>query len=149
MSDPNAANSRDTLDPVHVDPAADNPSLWTDRLVLFLRVMAGVSMLKGLFHWSEVIGLFATPETGFEAHSLPWQTATVFFAVIDLIAAVGLWLVAPWGAVVWLISIVSMAAVEILFPLVYGGRMPVVIAGIILLGFYLCLALLAARERPP
>ena len=47
---------------------------------------------------------------------MPWQTATVFFAVIDLVAAVGLWLAAAWGAVVWLTACVSMAAVEVFFP---------------------------------
>ena len=54
---------------------------------------------------------------------MPWQTATVFFAVIDLVAAVGLWLAAAWGAVVWLTACVSMAAVEVFFPQVYGGRL--------------------------
>ena len=58
---------------------------------------------------------------------LPWQTATVFFAVIDLVAAVGLWLAAAWGAVVWLTACVSMAAVEVIFPQVYGGRIAVVV----------------------
>ena len=53
---------------------------------------------------------------------MPWQTATVFFAVIDLVAAVGLWLAAAWGAVVWLTAAVSMAAVELFFPQVYRRR---------------------------
>ena len=57
---------------------------------------------------------------------LRYQAATVFFAVIDLVAAVGLWLAAPWGAVVWLTSVISMAAVEALFPQIYGGRLWVV-----------------------
>ena len=47
-------------------------------------------------------------------------------AVIDLVAAVGLWLAAPWGAVVWLTSVISMVAVEVLFPQIYGGRIWVV-----------------------
>jgi hypothetical protein len=72
----------------------------------------------------------------------------VFFAVIDLVAAVGLWLAAPWGAVVWLTSIISMAAVEILFPQIYGGNMWVVAIETVLLGVYLWLALMAAREQP-
>jgi hypothetical protein len=74
--------------------------------------------------------------------------ATVFFAVIDLVAAVGLWLAAPWGAVVWLTSVISMAAVELLFPQIYGGNMWVIVAEVLLLGTYLWLALMAAREQP-
>src|SRR5215831_10314710 len=80
---------------------------WTERLVLFLRIMAIASMFKGLYHWGAVCG-FIGEEGGFEAHIQSWQATTVFFAVIDLVAAVGLWLVAPWGAVVWLTSTVTM-----------------------------------------
>ena len=67
---------------------------------------------------------------------------------IDLVAAVGLWLAAPWGAVVWLTSVISMAAVELLFPQIYGGNIWVIVADVLLLGAYLWLALMAAREQP-
>ncbi len=80
---------------------------------------------------------------------MPYQSATVFFAVIDLVAAVGLWLAAPWGAVVWLTSVISMAAVEALFPQIYGGRLWVIIVELGLLAVYLTLALLSAREHTP
>jgi hypothetical protein len=50
--------------------------------------------------------------------------------------------------VVWLTSIISMAAVEILFPQIYGGSMWVVAIEAVLLGAYLWLALMAAREQP-
>ena len=33
-----------------------------------------------------------------------FQATTIFFAVIDLVAAIGLWLTAAWGGVVWLIA---------------------------------------------
>ncbi len=80
---------------------------------------------------------------------MPYQSATVFFAVIDLVAAVGLWLAAPWGAVVWLTSVISMAAVEALFPQIYGGRLWVIVVELVLLGGYLLLALVSAREHTP
>ena len=60
-----------------------------------------------------------------------------------------LWLAAPWGAVVWLTSVISMAAVETLFPQIYGGRLWVIVAELTLLGCYLWLALLSAREHAP
>ena len=72
-------------------------------------------------------GIGAAADGGFEAHTVAWRTATVFFAVIDLVAAVGLWLAAPWGAVVWLTSVVSMAVVEVFFPQVYGGSIYIVL----------------------
>ncbi len=88
------------------------------------------------------------PDGGFETHTIAWQSATVFFAVLDLVAAVGLWLAAAWGAVVWLTSVVSMAAVEVFFPKVYGGSIFIVVIEMALLGVYLGLAIVSARERP-
>jgi uncharacterized membrane protein (DUF2068 family) len=116
--------------------------------VLFLRLMAAVSMIKGLYHWAQVCGVGAGADGGFEGHTVAWQAATVFFAVLDLVAAVGLWLAAAWGAVVWLTSVVSMAAVELIFPSIYGGSLIVVGIEMALLVIYLALALVAARERP-
>jgi hypothetical protein len=120
---------------------------WTERLVLFLRVMAIGSMLKGLYHWAAVCG-FVGEAGGFEAHAQSWQATTVFFSVIDLVAAVGLWLMAPWGAVVWLTSTVTMIMIELFFDQVYGTNLLIVGAGVLAILGYLVLSLLAARERP-
>ncbi len=66
--------------------------------------------------------------------------------MIDLVAAVGLWLAAPWGAVVWLTSVISWVAVEMIFPQVYGGSMWTVGIEAVFLAIYLWLAL-QARAR--
>lgn len=148
MSDPIATDPQRTLAPVQADQPEAMEGRWTKRLVLFLRVMAGLSLLKGLYHWGVVCGLIGAADGGFEVQPLPLQTATVFFAVIDLVAAVGLWLAAAWGAVVWLTAAVSMAAVEVFFPQVYGGRLSVVMIEGLLLFIYLFLAIQSAREHP-
>jgi hypothetical protein len=119
---------------------------WSDRLVLFLRVMAIASIAKGLYHWAAVCG-FIGEEGGFEAHPQAWQATTVFFSVIDLVAAVGLWLVAPWGAVVWLTSTVTMIMIQLFFAQVYGTEIFVVGVGLLAILGYLVLSLLAAREN--
>jgi uncharacterized membrane protein (DUF2068 family) len=119
---------------------------WNERLVLFLRVMALGSILKGLYHWAAVCG-FIGREGGFEAHTQAWQATTMFFSVIDLVAAVGLWLAAPWGAVVWLTSTVTMVMIQLFFDQVYGTEIPVVGAGLLAILGYLVLSLLAAREN--
>jgi hypothetical protein len=138
----------DLLEPVHIGKAPNARGTWAEYLVLFLRIMAAVSLAKGLYHWAQVCGIGAPADGGFESHSVAWQTATVFFAVIDLVAAVGLWLAAAWGAVVWLTAVVSMAVVEIFFPQVFGGSLLVVLVEATLLGAYLWLAIFAAREQP-
>jgi len=139
---------RQTLDPVHTGEDEAEGQKWAYWLVVFLRVMAAVSLLKGLYHWAVVCGINAPLPSGFDSYPTPYQVATVFFAVIDLVAGVGLWLAAPWGAVVWLTSVIFMAPVESLFQRIYCGHLWVILLGLVLLGMYLVLALMAAREQP-
>jgi uncharacterized membrane protein (DUF2068 family) len=110
--------------------------------------MAGVSMFKGLYHWAAVCGFIGGQDGGFLGHASQWQTATIFFAVIDLVAAVGLWLAAPWGAVVWLTAAVSMAIIDMFFQQVYGPQLAVVVLEGLAIATYLFLAIQAAREQP-
>ena len=137
-----------TLEPVQADEGQVDGKRWSYRLVLFLRAMAGLSLVKGLYHWAIICGVGAPLPSGFDSYPTPYQVATVFFAIIDPVAGVGLWLAAPWGAVVWLTSVISMAAVEMLFPQIYGGNVWVSAMEILLLAAYLALALMAAREQP-
>jgi hypothetical protein len=124
-------------------------NVWTRRLVLFLRFMAVVAVIKGLYHWAQVTGFIGGEEDAFENQPMAWQTATIYFAVIELVAAVGLWLATPWGAVVWLTTVVSMAVIELMFPGIYGGSLAIVGLEAVMLAAYLALAFMAARERPP
>jgi hypothetical protein len=124
-------------------------NVWTRRLVFFLRIMAVVSVIQGLYHWAQVTGFVGGEEDAFENQPMAWQTATAYFAVIELVAAVGLWLATPWGAVVWLTTVVSMAVIELMFPGIYGGSLMVVSVEALMLAAYLALAWMAARERPP
>lgn len=136
------------MEPLRAIVAAEQgrPAFWTERLILYVRVMAVLALIKGLYHWAKVCGIWSD-EGGFEGETLSWRAATVFFAVIDLVAAVGLWLAAAWGGVVWLTAAISMAAVEVFFPQVFGGRFVLIAAEAAAVGGYLALAVLAARER--
>ena len=153
MSDTSARDqSRDTamsLAGISSDRIEPDENVWTRRLVFFLRIMAVVSISKGLYHWAQVTGFVGGEEEAFENQSMAWQTATVYFAVIELVAAVGLWLATPWGAVVWLTTVVSMAVIELMFPGIYGGSLTIVGLEMLMLAAYLALAWMAARERPP
>jgi hypothetical protein len=148
MSEPTFSDDLRNLDPVHEHAAEPAIGRWTWRLVFFLRVMAGVSMLKGLYHWSRVCGIGVGEGDLFAYQPIAWQVATVFFAVIDLVAAVGLWLAAAWGAVIWLMSVASMLAVEIFFPQVFGVGLLTGVTEGALLAIYLLLALKSAQEHP-
>lgn len=131
------------------DDTESGAQVWTGRLVIFLRAMAVLSMAMGLYNWAQITGFIGGGDGAFEAQTTQWQSATVYFAVIQLVAAVGLWLATPWGAVVWLTMIVSMAVIELMFPAIYGGHIFTVLFALVMLALYLALAWMAARERPP
>jgi hypothetical protein len=147
MTDQNTTRGLHELAPVQGGAEAQNTNIWSQRLLLFLRVMAAISMLNGLRYWAIVCGIAFVPPGGFEAQTVAWQTATVFYAVIDLVAAVGLWLAAPWGAVVWLTSAVSMVVIQIAFPQIYDDSWIIVMFQPVVVIGYLVLAVMAAREQ--
>src|SRR5262245_1769005 len=146
MTDPIVTGQRQTIGPVQAGEEEERHDRWAFRLVMFLRVMAAISLGKGLYHWSIVCGFYSPLSVNFEDASTPFQSATVFFGVIDLVAAVGLWLAAPWGAVVWLTSSVSMIVVEILLPQIYGDLWLVFVTESVMFVVYFGLAGKAAAS---
>lgn len=133
--------------PVNADATRISREGWTARLVLFARVVAGLTLLKGLYHWAAICGFFVGADGGFQAQHLTWQIATIFFAVIDLVAAIGLWLAAPWGAVIWLASAVTMIAVHTFLPQIYGFQPLIVAANAVLICGYGYISFQASREQ--
>src|SRR5665811_2430935 len=83
MSEPFARDDVQSLEPVHEGEGEPSVGRWTRRLVLFLRVMAAVSMLKGLYHWSRVCGIGVDASDEFQYHSIAWQAATCLLYTSD------------------------------------------------------------------
>ena len=81
-----------------------------------MRTMAWVWVAKGLFNWAVVLGAFR--RFGDFRPWLPLQATIVFFAGVDLLAAIGLWLAAPWGGVLWLF----VRVIEADSPFLVGAR---------------------------
>ena len=122
------------------------PMRWTASLVWFMRTMALVWIAKGLFNWTVILG--ANPQVAdFLTLSIVLEATIVFFAVADLVAAVGLWLASPWGGVLWLICAICEAA----SPLVGVKSSFASAIGIgvnaALVAVYFALSWLASRER--
>ncbi len=119
---------------------------WTNGLVWFMRTLAWVWVAKGLFNWGLVLGAF--PATAISpCCRCRLQGSIVFFAAVDLLAAVGLWLAAPWGGVLWLLC----AAIEAVSPAL-GARGAVtgalgVTLNALLVALYFLLSWRADQER--
>src|SRR5574337_5769 len=88
---------------------------WRTALIWYMRTLAWVWIGKGLFEWAIILG--AIPGRGdFSRMTPPLQAAIVVFACLDFLAAVGLWLAAPWGGAVWLLCSVVEAVSPFLVP---------------------------------
>ena len=122
---------------------------WALIVAIFFRVVSALWMLEGLEQWRRLIA----PASGtFLDTSTATASATFFFAIFDLVAAVGLWLVAPWGGVVWMLTLLAQIFVVSVKPgFFWGGGLVKWFDGA-LLAVYLVLswrANVAAGEEGP
>jgi hypothetical protein len=82
-------------------------------LVLFKRLLAGLWLILGLVQWSAIL---LPPEPLFDKVSALRGAAVIFFATVNFVAAVGLWLATPWGGVIWLLCAIAQIIVALALP---------------------------------
>lgn len=124
---------------------------WGRALVWFMRLTAVAWIGFGLFYWAQILAPGpGGPETSaFLDMPLARQTGVVFFATLDFVAAIGLWLVAPWGGVVWLFTALSEIVAAGVLPhlrLGLGPGVSLALNAALVAAFFL-LNFMAAREQ--
>lgn len=129
--------------------ASENRSLisWQTVLAWYARIIALLWLMKGLGAWAIILEIFNQTGLEFALNDIDYQSVVVYFAIIDVIAAVGLWMVSAWGGVVWLIAVMSYIAISVIFPnLVTSNVMISGLLGVFVL-LYLLLSWLAAWQE--
>ena len=117
---------------------------WGLILVIFMRLLAALWILQGLMQWAQ----FLLPrEAIFDHLSMLHSGVIMFFAVIDLLAAVGLWLATPWGGVLWLLATLSQIIVALTVHRVFNVAW--IAADVALIVIYFALTWQAGRHSPP
>ncbi|MDB5508399.1 MAG: hypothetical protein JWL93_868 [Hyphomicrobiales bacterium] len=117
---------------------------WGFYLVVFMRIVGVLWLAQGLLQWQAILA-----PGDFPLDALPRleAVAIVFFAVINLVAAVGLWLAAPWGGVLWLFAAAAQMFMTVFLPgLQPGGRL-LLAFDVTLIVAYFVLTWYAAQER--
>ena len=142
--DPGQGSAHEAADPLDAPIGPDSIELkpWQARLILFQRVAGGFMIAKGLIHWAVLF-------TGTSFYALPVEarSATVFFAVIDLVAGVSLWLGSTWGASVWLFAVASQIVAGLLFVQLTGLMVVLTIFEIVLAALYVVVRFMTYREQ--
>jgi hypothetical protein len=129
-------------------PAArDDAARYLKTLDLYGRVLSVVLMLFGLRQWAVIVGVASSPGGTFELMTAPWQITTMYLAVIDLVAAVGLWMRVAWGNVLWVLAALSEIALHTFFARTFGADFTIIAFHLFAMGGYATLFLLARKEQ--
>lgn len=119
---------------------------WNTVLIWFMRALALCWLVKGIAAWSIILGL-TSGLAPFEGGSTGYQAGLVYFAVIDLLAAVGLWLTSTWGGVLWLLAVMSHLILAVFFPRFVQNSAILIALFIVGIMLYLTISWLASIEE--
>ena len=116
---------------------------WGSLLVIFMRLVAALWTVQGLAQWQVML---VGEDVLFDHVSTAVGVAVIVFAVADLLAAIGLWLAAPWGGVLWILVVFAQAVVAIALPDFFEGGRLVLALDLLLVGLYLLLTFKASMQ---
>jgi hypothetical protein len=126
-----------------VAPPRTRLDIILDQYVVALSV---VVLLFGLRQWAIIVGILQGPGGPFEEMSTPWFVVTVHMAIVDLVAAVGLWLRVAGGKVLWVYSALFEITLHTVFIGTFGTSWLVVAFHAATLGVFLLLTILVWRQ---
>lgn len=139
-------NIRDyASDRIEERPQAQGALRWSFVHTWFMRLLAILWIMKGLSAWAVILGVW-TPIGQFEARSTGYQATIIYFALIDLIAAVGLWMASSWGGMMWLLAVMSHLILAAFFPGIVSSGILTMVFFLTLVAIYLAVSWLAAQE---
>jgi hypothetical protein len=127
-----------------VSPREADETRWGLILVVFMRLLAGLWIAQGLAQWAVFV---LPPDAVFDRQSAARTAAMIFFSVLDLLAAVGLWLATPWGGVLWLFA--AVAQIFIAMSLVHFFTRAWVGVDVVLILVYFALTWQAGKNARP
>ena len=112
------------------------PSLAETGFAWFQRVIAGYCLLFGVLYWVRLIGLYDGTLWRFDLMPVHWQIASILLAAFFPFAAIGLWMLASWGPVIWFICAATETVMYAAFPDLFGHRMVIVASHVLVAMLY-------------
>ncbi len=130
-----------------IGPGSVEVGLWQWRLMQFQRIAGAFMILKGLTSWATLLGAGDGPGSAFVDMPMDTQAATIFFAVIDLITGVALWLGSGWGSMLWLIMAGVQVFTDILVTELSGFSALLTMIQLLFVAGYVLLRFMVQVER--
>lgn len=117
------------------------PSLAEAVFPWFLRITSVYSLAFGVLYWVRLIGWYDGPDWRFDTMAVEWQIAAVSLAALFPFAAIGLWMTASWGPVIWFFCAAMEVGMYAGLPQTFGARPVVVISHALVAMVYLAFRL--------
>ena len=135
----------DPIDATRGPAGAEMPP-WQRRVLLYLRGLAGFLLLKTIYSWTLICGVWDGDTSRFEGLSMAAQAAVIWAAIMNPVAAIGLWLGASWGVVLWLVTAMVQIIINASAPEGVGRLFILAAVETVLVAVYAFLTYKAARE---
>ena len=130
-------------DPIGVED--DNEDRLSRVIVYYLMGVAILLLGAGLMRAGLILGITPTGES-FETMDVSGRAGAITLVFLDLFAAVGLWIRAVWGPVMWAVAVIVETAMYTLLSDLFGSQPLRVAVHCVLIGIYLVLAALELRR---
>jgi hypothetical protein len=104
--------------------------------LIYMRVVGVLLLLAGLARACQVLGIMTPEGLGFADLEPTERAGAVTLLLVDLFAAVGLWIGAGWGPVMWAVAFAIEVAMYTLFSELFGSYpLRVLVHGALFAGF--------------
>ncbi len=114
-------------------------------VAIYLRFVALLLLAAGLARACQILGITLDGST-FSDLPRAWRAGSITLLLVDLFSAVGLWIGAAWGPVMWAVALVIEVAMYTLFADLFGSFPLRIAAHGVLYGTFLLLAFLEWRR---
>ena len=111
------------------------------------RVIAAYCLVFGVIYWSRIIGFHEGAVPRFDLMPVHWQVASVTLAAFFPFAAIGLWMLASWGPVIWVICAASEIVMFAGYPDLFGENRLAVASHLGTLALYAAFRLVLAWQK--
>ena len=131
-----------------LDTAGGSAVMTLRRLTSAIyRVIAVILFVVGIQYWVRLVGIDADGLGRFDLMPVWWKIAAPALAVLYPVAGIGLWLLAGWGAVIWVMIAIGETIMHLGFPELFGEDLAWLAFHVAGLALLITLRIVFVRER--
>lgn len=123
-------------------------SLIETAFAWYHRLVAAFCLVFGSLYWIRLIGFYEGSLWRFDLMPVHWQMAAIVLAVAYPLAAIGLWMLASWGPVIWFIAAGTEAIMFGVFAELFGRNDAILLSHAVVAVIYAAFRLVMFLRKP-